>query len=171
MSDQDWQDDQEDSESVSKTQIKNEMHELQALAKRLLTLNAEQLKQLPLTDRLEAAIEEASRIKSNEATRRHMQFLGRLMREADHEAIRHGIDLLDPSSEAFARVQQQIERWRDRLLTGSQEELSAFLDQYPNADRQHLRQLIRNSSKEQAKAPDQWSQRKKLFQYIKALSK
>ncbi|WP_428241980.1 ribosome biogenesis factor YjgA [Gynuella sp.] len=165
----DWQDSSEDDiEWVSKTRMKKEMHELQEIGMKLMELNQSQLDTIPLTDELIAAITESKRITSREARRRHSQFVGRLMRKADYDAIVHGIELLDPASDAYARLHQQSERWRDRLLTGDNDELVAWFDQYPDCDRQQLRNLLRNSLKEIEQKPDSWLARKKLYQFIKA---
>ena len=166
--DNDWQNSPEDDiEWVSKTQMKKEMHGLQELGMKLMELNQTQLSNIPLTEELIAAIAESRRISSREAKRRHAQFIGRLMRKADYEAIEHAVQLLDPASDAYARLHQQSERWRDRLLTGSNEELAAWFEQCPECDRQQLRNLLRNAEKESEQKPDNWQARKKLYQFIK----
>ena len=86
----------EDSQYVSKTQLKEHMHALQELAVHLTTLKAEQLSRVPLTPDLAQAIAETKNIKKNEALRRHYQYLGRLMRSADHVAIETAVAQLKP---------------------------------------------------------------------------
>ena len=39
----------------------------------------------------------------------------------------------------------RLETWRDRLLADGDDALAAFIAEYPAADRQRLRQLIRNA--------------------------
>lgn len=138
----------DDIEWVSKTQMKKEMHRLQALGERLLTLRADQLATVPITEALQAAIAENRRITQNEARRRHMQFIGKLMRDADIDGIQLALDRLDPSSEVFLREQGQAEQWRSRLLNDSQAE-AAWFEQFPDTERQSFRALVRAARKEQ----------------------
>src|SRR5438876_455542 len=56
------------------------MHELQTLGERLIGLNPEQLAAVALPESLHDAIEQARRITKHEARRRHLQYIGRLMR-------------------------------------------------------------------------------------------
>ncbi|HLT25185.1 MAG TPA: ribosome biogenesis factor YjgA [Zeimonas sp.] len=67
----------------SKTQRKREMHELQALGERLAALDDDEIARLPIDERLADALREARRIRSREARRRQLQFIGRLMRSVD----------------------------------------------------------------------------------------
>lgn len=141
-------DDSNDYELVSKTEMKKEMHRVQALGERLLKLRKDQLATIPMTERLVNAVEESRRIKQNEARRRHMQFIGKLMRDNDVEAIQLALDRLDPSSETYIREQQQAEAWRERLIR-SEEAESEWFEAYPQTDRQPFRSLIRAARKEQ----------------------
>jgi len=67
-------------EVISKTKQKQAMLELQALGAALVELPESQLAALPLGDALHAAVLECKRIRSHEARRRQMQYIGRLMR-------------------------------------------------------------------------------------------
>ncbi len=158
----------DDEEFISKSQIKREMEELQVLGEKLMTLNHSQLEKVPLDDVMMAAIEESKRIKSHEARRRHAQYVGRLMRKKNHEEIRIAVSRLDSSSEEFARFNQQIERWRERLMN-DKDALSDFINQFPSTNIQHLRQLVRNATQEANKKPDINTARKKLFQELKEI--
>lgn len=142
-----------DIEWVSKTQMKNEMHRLQAIGERLLTLRADQLATVPTSDALKAAIDENRRISQNEARRRHMQYIGKLMRDADIDGIQLALDRLDPSSEVFLREQNQAEQWRSRLLHDSDAEAQWF-ERFPDTERQSFRALVRAARKEQPQEAD-----------------
>jgi len=83
---------------LSKTQLKKEMHKLQHYAELLLTLSARDLETLPLTEALISGITEAQRIRSRKALRRHKQYLGKLIRNADHVTIIAGIERLSSST-------------------------------------------------------------------------
>ncbi|WP_230400381.1 ribosome biogenesis factor YjgA [Zooshikella ganghwensis] len=154
----------------SKSQLKREMHSLLALGQRLLELKPDILNQLPLNDRLRQALEEGKRIKSFNAQKRHLQFIGKLMRDQDTEAIIATLDRLDSTSEESARRFHLLERWRDRLIdeSTSQESLNELMAQCPEVEVQHVRQLIRQAHKEAAnnKPP---SASRKLFRYLREL--
>ncbi|OEC35531.1 ribosome-associated protein [Pseudomonas cuatrocienegasensis] len=152
----------------SKTQIKRELHALQDLGQRLTSLKPDLLNKLPLTDGLRRALEEAPKHTANAAKKRHVQFIGRLMRDQDVEAILTLLDQVDASTRQYNERFHNLERWRDRLINGDDATLEAFVGDYPDADRQHLRQLIRQAQHEAAqnKAP---AASRKLFKYIREL--
>jgi len=136
-----------DQEIVSKTRRKREMHELQALGVALARLSDSQLEIIEIPEKLLAAVLEAKRIKSHEAKRRQMQYIGRLMRELDPAPIRARLAELEGSSAQATARHRRLESWRSRLL-GDDEALTAFAAEYPGADLQALRTLIRNARKE-----------------------
>ncbi|MFW1677968.1 ribosome biogenesis factor YjgA [Pontibacter sp. JAM-7] len=158
-----------DQELVSKTKLKQQMHELQALGTRLVELNAEQLAKLSLDDRLLQAIEEARRIKSNGAMKRHMQFIGKLLRAEDAEQIEQQMGVFEAGKQAHTQLFHKLERWRDRLINEGNDALQSYIDGNPEADVQHLRQLIRNAQKEQAQNKPPASARK-LFKYLREVA-
>lgn len=152
----------------SKTQIKREFHALQDLGQRLTTLKLDLLNKLPLTDELRRALAEAPKHTANAAKKRHVQFIGRLMRDQDVEAILTLLDQLDASTRQYNERFHNLERWRDRLLNGTDDTLEKFVGEYPEADRQHLRQLIRQGLHELAQNKPPAASRK-IFKYIREL--
>jgi ribosome-associated protein len=136
-----------DQEIVSKTRKKREMHELQALGAALLRLSDSQLEIIEIPEKLLAALLEAKRIKSHEAKRRQMQYIGRLMRDVDPAPIRSRLAELEGSSTQATARHRRLEAWRERLI-GDDEALTAFAAEHPGADLQALRSLIRNARKE-----------------------
>lgn len=101
---------------LSKTRLKQQMHELQALGKRLIPLGADRLASLPLDDRLRDAIIDAGRISDHEGLRRQLQFIGKLMRGADADAIRAALDADSQVTRAQTSLLHACERWRESLL-------------------------------------------------------
>ncbi|MET1079210.1 MAG: ribosome biogenesis factor YjgA [Pseudomonas sp.] len=156
------------SEEKSKTQVKRELHALVDLGERLTTLKPDLLARLPLTDALRSALADAPKHTANIARKRHIQFIGKLMRDQNVEEILALIDQLDASTRQYNERFHALEHWRDRLLLGSDEVLDAFVADYPEADRQHLRQLIRQAQHENAhnKPP---ATTRKIFKYIREL--
>ncbi len=156
------------SEEKSKTQVKRELHALVDLGERLTTFKPDLLNRLPLTDALRRALADAPKHTANIARKRHILFIGRLMRDQDIDAILSLIDQLDASTRQYNERFHGLERWRDRLLVGDDAVLDSFVADYPEADRQHLRQLIRQAQHEAAqnKAP---AATRKIFKYIREL--
>ncbi|HTN50672.1 MAG TPA: ribosome biogenesis factor YjgA [Burkholderiaceae bacterium] len=140
----------------SKSQRKRDMHALQALGAELVRLRREQLDRLDLPDELREAVEFAHRVTSHEARRRHMQYLGKLMRQVDADTIRAGIAGVTGESRAAVAQMHLAERWRERLLEDDAA-LTEFLAGHPGADVQWLRAAIRAARRERAaeRAPRQ----------------
>lgn len=157
---------EEEDDYVSKSERKRQMHALQAMGNALLDLNAEQLAKIPMTPELEKAVLEAKRIKSNEGLRRQKQYIGKLMRKADHEAIEQALNGIEEQQTRMARAFHQMENWRDELINGEEEILGRFIDEFPSVDRQQLRTLIRNAKTEKARNKPPASARK-LFKLIR----
>lgn len=149
----------------SKTQVKKDMRALQALGKKISELTATQQAQIPMDDALRKAVEDAPNITQNSARKRHFQFIGKLMRGADGDAITEAYTLVTENQHKTVRLHHQMEQWRDRLLI-EDAALSEFIAQFPDCDRQQLRQLIRASQKEaQANKPP--TSTRKLFKLIR----
>lgn len=138
-------DDELESGEISKTQRKKQSTELQKLGEELLGLNKKQLDQIEVPAPLLSALKEYQRLPNrHEAKRRQLQFIGKLMRGSDHESIRAALEKLRAPDRQEVRRGQEIELWGQRLLDGSEAEVQAFLEAYPLAERQPLRQLLRN---------------------------
>ncbi|MBA4503128.1 ribosome biogenesis factor YjgA [Marinobacterium marinum] len=160
--------DETDDLPLSKSRLKRDADDLQQLGKRIAELRPDQQEKLPIDGQLRLALEEYGRIKANGAKRRHLQYIGKLMRTADADAIREVADHFDSASAIYNQQFHEMERWRDRLLEGDNSALQAFIDQHPNADIQHLRQLVRNAQRERQREQPP-TQARKLFRYIREL--
>lgn len=161
----DYQDD--DFQEISKSELKREAHRHQQLGKKLAELNPKKWRDLPISENLFNALVENNRLTQNEAKRRHLQYIGKIMRDEDIDAIQAGLDLLDPSSEVYGRRIKQQEMWRTRLVSDDAG-LNAFIEEFPAVDRQQLRNLVRNAQKEMSSEPPKpGTNYKKLFQFIR----
>jgi len=78
-----------------------------------------------------------------------MQYLGKLMRQSDAEAIRAGIARATGTSRAAVAQMHLVERWRDRLIA-EDGALTEFVAAHPVADVQWLRAAIRAARRESA---------------------
>jgi len=148
----------------SKSQIKREMHELQALGKELVELPAKQLVDIPLSEKARDAIVAARSFKHG-AIRRQLQYIGCLMPKEDEDAIRTMLHKLQQPHKDEVKAFHQIEQWRDQLLQDDQDLLNELANKFENFDRQHIRQLIRNAKKEQELNKPPKSSRL-LFKYL-----
>lgn len=161
---------EDDVEWVSKSEMKREMQRLQAIGEQLIRLKKSELANIPLSDTMLDAIAESRRIRSHEATRRHLQYIGKVMRSEDLDGIQHQLDLLDPSSELSQRIQNQAEAWRERLLRSNTAE-GEWFEMFPETDRQPFRSLVRAAKKEQPDEPDApvrtGKNSKKLLHWVK----
>jgi len=154
-------------ETVSKTRRKKQMLELQELGSQLAELPEAQVAAMALEPALEQAVLEARRMKSHEAKRRQLQYIGRLMREVDAEPIRARLAAIEGHSAQATARHRRLEAWRERLLADDQA-LTELATQYPQSDIQAVRTLIRNSRKEQKQGKPPRAYRE-LFRLLKAI--
>lgn len=155
-------------ERPSKTQRKKAMHDLQDLGEELVKLPQDHLDGLELSDSLRSALDEWRRTRSHEGRRRQMQYIGKLMRNADVEPLREVVAAFKLGGARDALALHQAERWRAELMADD-EALTRWVQDHPDSDVQQLRALIRAARKDAAAAPEQRSGRgfRELFQFIK----
>lgn len=135
----------------SKTRRKKDMHALQALGEALVELTPAQLARIALPERLADAIAEAKRISGFEARRRHMQYIGKIMRDVDASAIAAHVERIRDDRRQDNVRHHEIEHWRERLLADNAAfgELAAAV---PGIDLQQVRTLVRSARNEQARS-------------------
>ncbi|MEO6421177.1 MAG: ribosome biogenesis factor YjgA [Candidatus Nitrotoga sp.] len=152
---------------LSKTKIKQQMHDLQDIGEQLVGLSTDQLKQLDLPESLFDAVREMKRINKFGAQRRQMQYIGRLMRDVETATIVAKLEAWSGKSHQHIAWLHQLERWRDRLLE-SDAALTELLAEHPEADAQRLRTLVRNALKEKglAKPPKNY---REIFQVLREI--
>jgi ribosome-associated protein len=152
----------------SRTKRKHDDQALQDLGEELVAVGEDKLAELDLPTRLLDAVLGAKRISKFGALRRQMQYIGRLMREeGDADAIRSQLGVWKGTSVAETARLHSIERWRARLI-GDELALGELLDQFPHADAQRLRALIRNVKREaEAKKPPR--NFRELFQELREI--
>lgn len=158
---------EQEGEWVSKTQMKKQMNDLQALGMELTKLSSDTLKKIGLDEELFEAIAAYKKITSNSALKRQAQFIGRLMRDTDPAPIESFLAKLRGDNTAHNAFLQRVEQARTRLLADDGA-ITQFMADFPQADAGKLRTLIRNTKKEQEqnKPPKNF---RALFQEIKAV--
>jgi len=157
-----------DNRPPSKSQRKRDMHAQFDLGKVLVDLPTSQLKKLSLDESLYEAIDTCKNIRQHGARKRQYKLISKLLSDADTTAIQTAVDNFKaPQREAVAEL-HAIEDWRDRLIAEDDAALTEFISNYPSADRQQLRQIVRNTK--QSKSPERSKKAKReLFQIIKEL--
>lgn len=157
-----------DDEKPSKTQRKREMQQLQALGESLLDLPDNELRSIPVPESLLEAIRAARRMNKRGALHRQKQYIGRIMREIDAAPIEQYMAGRDDRARLAVARFHDLERWRDRLIAAGDAALEALLTEHPDADRQHLRRLMREAASErQREAPPRAA--RELFRYLDGL--
>ena len=144
------------------------MEELQVLGEDLVALPADRVRKIELPEDLRAAVREAQRMtRHDDARRRQMQFIGRLMRDVDPEPIREALAVVrGESAEDTARL-HRLERLRADLLA-DEKVLYEIASGSPSIDLQQLRSLRRAALLEQAQCKPPRSYRA-IFQLLKEL--
>jgi ribosome-associated protein len=156
-------------EPPSKSARKRQMHILQAMGESLVNLNDKQLDQIPIDDdQLLEAIRECRQISSNSARKRHLQLIGKLMRNIDPAPIEQALRVLHTSRQESTAAFHQLEQLRADILAAGAGGVELAMTRFPAADRQHLRQLVLQHGREnQLDKPPAAS--RKLFAYLKEL--
>ena len=166
----------EGSDAISKSERKRQMHRLQKIGIELVDLKPGLVENLNPSTSLVDAIALARITKKNEALRRQMQYIGKLMRKEDPLFIERCEQLLkDLNNQSAQQIDElhQCEQWRDRILGENSNSIEAFILQYPTADRQWLRQIRRQCAHElkqqeptSARAP---ASARKLYTYVRGI--
>ncbi len=155
-------------EKPSKTRMKQQAHDLQALGEALVELPASRLANTVMPETLRDAIAEYRRTRSFEGKRRQLQYIGKQMRFADEAPLRAAVDGFKLGSAKDTLLLHEIERWRDELVADD-DAATRWAQTYPLSDLQRLRSLLRAARKDVAAAPEQRNGRgyRELFQFIK----
>lgn len=166
----------EDDDFVSRSQKKRDSKALQDIGERVAELAPGHWKKLQdegvISADLVDALKHWNRLTENEAKRRHRQYIGKLMRGEDADAITEALGYItEPHKKATGQL-HELESLRDRLVMSDPADtgdiLSEICERVPEADRQRLGQMARNARKEreQNKPPKNY---REVFRYLKEL--
>lgn len=158
--------DEEELILISKSQLKRESQALTDLGKELVELPQNKLDKIPLEDNVLDAVNLARRIKERGGKKRQIQYIGKLLRKADTDPILAAMEQLKTEHLQENAKLHRLEQWRDRLIEEGDKALGELLSEHPDADRQHLRQLLRNAQQEKKKNKPPKSARE-LFKYLR----
>ena len=152
----------------SKSARKREAASLQELGVKLSALPDQEIKALDLPESLFVALRDLRRLPSHGAQVRQRQYIGKLMRQIDPEPVLAKLAERKRSHDLEIRHFQQIERWRDRLLSEPFEGLNELLQEYPHADRAVLGRLVEKAQKERLEQRSPVGARE-LFAFLRQL--
>ena len=132
----------------SRSQQRREALDILKLAETLAALSEAELARVPLDDNLREEVRRTRAVTSHIASKRQNQFLAKQMRKLDEEAveaIRYALSIDREKAHRETAAMHRIETWRERLLAEGDEALAELLVLHADADRQRLRQLVRNA--------------------------
>lgn len=152
---------------VSKTELKKDSKKIQDFGRKISQLTIKNIERFKFSSNTHNAIIDLKNLKSNSAKKRQVQYVGKLLRETDLTHAFLTMKHLKVSSQKEIQKNHTIEKWRDKLLS-SAESTTEFFDEYPNIDRQSVRQVIKNAQKEK-KEEKTSKHSKQLFKLVKAI--
>jgi ribosome-associated protein len=135
-------------QAPSKSARKRAAQDLQRLGVELADLKPAERAGLPLEDDLRAALSDYNSLTSHGARLRQRQYIGKLMRRADVDAIRAALAARLRAHDDDTRRFHRIEAWRDRLLAEGAAAVQALLAAHPTFERAELELLIDGARRE-----------------------
>jgi len=152
----------------SKSARKREAASLQELGVQLSALPDQEIKTLGLPESLFVALRDLRRLPSHGAQVRQRQYIGKLMRSIDPEPVLAKLAERKLRHDVEIRQFQQIERWRDRLLSEPAAGTSELLQEYPEIDSTALLKLLEKADRERAEQRSPVAARE-LFAFLREL--
>ena len=131
---------------LTRTERTRAASEVNRLGGRLVELHPSEIDGLDLPERLREEIALCQRLKPR-ARARQIRLIGQLLRADDPEAVRTRFDALVRQRRAGVQHEHRNEAWVDRLIDRGPDEVEALLASHSGADRQRLRQLVRNAAR------------------------
>lgn len=154
-----------DDEIISKTKRKQMVHALKDLAKAITEMPAKKVAQLDLPEPFLQAMADAKRITSHIASKRHLQYMGKLLLRADHERIKDTLAQLEQSEGHYQVRDAVINLWIGYFADHEQALFDHLYTVHDHDVINELRQTLRNHRRK----PAQSDLRKKLFQALRKL--
>jgi ribosome-associated protein len=159
----------EEEHPKSRTQKKKEDRALQRLGEELLTISPDQLAAITMPEELAEAVRLGRQTTQHGARRRQLQYIGALMRQIDSTPIKKALDNIRKGDYQKELAFKKVERWRDTLKEGDLSIVEDILAECPEAERQCLMQLVRNTRKE-ADTGKTVKASRTLFRYLRQIS-
>ena len=155
-------------EPPSKTQLKNASERLKKLGLELVDLTPGERSKIPLDDELLTAIELCARInRKKDGFRRQIQLIGKKLRAREVDAIETALANLKSSHSVANRHFHALERLRDDILNQGNDGINKVVGEYPQLERQKLRQMLRSAQKQEAENKPPAAARE-IFVYLRS---
>jgi ribosome-associated protein len=152
-------------ELPSKTRLKQDATDLQQLGQKLTSYSSAVLRKLSLNGVVISALEEFNRLpNSHGARRRQLQFIGKLMRNLDYDAVMKSIDDLESGHLRKKKKPSAAKLLCEAILESGDAEINVALEQYPQLNRQTIRQLYREHNRAAETSRDKF--KTKLQNYL-----
>jgi ribosome-associated protein len=126
---------------LSKSERKRQAQRAQTLGATLVALKPSQRASVEITPELSEAINEYQQLSNFKARRRQIQFIGRLIRNEDQDAIAKSIEHATTFTAQEKSLNRNLENLRDRLIA-NREALTNYVREHPDADVRALRDTI-----------------------------
>lgn len=153
---------------VSKSQLKRDAQAVFELGRKLTELPAAKLLELPLAPDVVEAVVTARGIRSRVARKRQLGFLARLLRLTDTAPVMEALERMQGAARESNARHHRTEAWRDALLDQGDAALAVLAEACATADRQAIRQLVRNAQRERSRGKPPAAARK-LFKQLREL--
>lgn len=151
----------------SKSQLKRDSVELQKLGEEFAALGDKVIREAELPPELETALLLIKNLTKHEARRRHMQYVGKLMRAFDTSRIRQIVEAARQGHAIRTDAFHKAEKLRDRLVDGDDDLVQQLFEAHPD-EAQRLRQLVLAARREKDAGKPPASARA-LFKLLHAL--
>lgn len=160
---------EEEYSGPSKSELKRQSFAMQDLGTELTLLPEEQLALLNLPETLLEAVRLGRSITAHGGLKRQKKYIGKLLRNLDIDPILSALQQLKDREANATHRHHHLERWRDRLIAEGDAAINAYMAENPAADRQKLRQLVREAvrEREQSNAP---RSARLLFRYLRDMN-
>ncbi len=132
----------------NKTQLKQDLAETNSLVLQLIDLSEKEQLELKLTDQIMTGLKQAKGMKADNARKRLLKHLTKLLSKQDVELVKDYFVQGDAQQQQLNHAFHQLEKLRDRMIEEGDPVLQEFLNEHATADRQQLRQVLRNAQKE-----------------------
>lgn len=130
----------------NKSQLKRDTRVLRDLVRQLMALPPAALAKISIDEAIRDAVLAAKKMTRGALTRQ-LRYVTGLMRQADAELVAGELAAMSRPHQKQVQAFHRVEQWRDALLAGDEALLDELVDRLA-ADRQRLRQLVRDACKE-----------------------
>lgn len=153
---------------ISKSEQKRESKEMQELANTLAELSVTQRISLSLDEEMMAALRLSDKIRGkHDAYARNVRFIARLVATIDIEELKFGLERIKNRHSLAILKSQQYEALRDDVIQVGNDKIEELLALHSGLERQRMRQLVRQATKE-VKEEKLGKSFKELLAYLKA---